>query len=211
MSIELIPVFPGHLQSGEAVFLVDGRLLHAFLEVGCTFPTWIVRRIQEYGFIENQDFIICFSNLRSNHRGGHNRKDYHLTLDMAKELAMVERNDKGRQARRYFIECERRLLAQQQAGVQSARPEMAGFTREECLDLIERCVERTVRAVLHAERPASGPSPSRRENFSEWEKAEILRLDGMGVDVAEIAALLYRPVSSVRSFLWRHRRARQCN
>ncbi|WP_240536708.1 phage antirepressor KilAC domain-containing protein [Bartonella sp. WD12.1] len=41
-------------------------------------------------------------------RGGHNRKEYHLTLDMAKELAMVERNEKGKQARQYFIECERK-------------------------------------------------------------------------------------------------------
>ncbi|WP_303784070.1 antA/AntB antirepressor family protein, partial [Azovibrio restrictus] len=53
---------------------------------------------------------VCSPNLASKQRGGHNRTDYHLTLDMAKELSMVENNEKGRQARRYFIECERRAL-----------------------------------------------------------------------------------------------------
>ena len=96
---------------GCLVQTVNARDLHVFLEVGKVFGTWINDRIQQYGFVENQDFV-CFPILGSKNldgRGGHNRKDYHLTLDMAKELAMVERNDKGRQARRYFIECERRL------------------------------------------------------------------------------------------------------
>ncbi len=65
-------------------------------------------------FIENQDYILL-SNLgkQTSGRGCHNRKEYHLTLDTAKELAMVERNEKGRQVRRYFIECEKRLRQQE--------------------------------------------------------------------------------------------------
>ncbi|GEF29391.1 antirepressor [Escherichia coli O145:H28] len=74
------------------------------------FAAWITNRISEYEFIENQDYILL-SNLgkQTSGRGGHNRKDYHLTLDTAKELAMVEHNEKGRQIRRYFIECEKKL------------------------------------------------------------------------------------------------------
>jgi len=58
-------------------------------------------RIEEYGFEEDKDF--CFSNLsgKTQGSGGLNRKDYYLTLDMAKELSMVERNEKGKQARRF--------------------------------------------------------------------------------------------------------------
>jgi phage anti-repressor protein len=95
---------------GEEVQTVEARKLHKFLQVEARFNDWIVRRIEEYGFEEGKDF--CYSKLSSKpgSRGGHNRKDYHLTLDMAKELSMVERTDKGREARRYFIECERIAL-----------------------------------------------------------------------------------------------------
>jgi phage anti-repressor protein len=106
---ELVPVFAGTLQ-GQAVQLVDGRTLYTFLEVGKRFASWIVERIEEYKFIENQDFILISQNREIKGRGGDRRSiEYHVTLDMAKELAMVERNEKGREVRRYFIECERRL------------------------------------------------------------------------------------------------------
>ncbi len=85
------------------------------------------------------------------------------------------------------------------------------LTRKDLTDLIERCIERGVAAALRAKETISEPAKSRptRENFSEWEKAEILRLDDKGVSAVEIADLLYRPVSSVRSFLWRNRHARR--
>lgn len=92
----------------NTVQTVSARDLHAFLEVGKDFSNWIKDRVDQYGFLENQDFV-CSPISASSGRGGHNRKDYHLTLDMAKELAMVERNEKGKQARQYFIECERKL------------------------------------------------------------------------------------------------------
>lgn len=106
----------------DTIQTVNARDLHAFLEVGKDFSNWIKDRIQQYGFVEGQDFLCspklgsatandCSPNLASKGRGGHNIKEYALSLDMAKELAMVERNDKGKQARLYFIECERRAKA----------------------------------------------------------------------------------------------------
>lgn len=87
---------------------VNARELHAFLENRDHFSTWIKDRISQYGFVENQDFVIASGNSEAI-RGGHNRLDYFLSLDMAKELSMVERNAKGKRARQYFIDCEKRL------------------------------------------------------------------------------------------------------
>ncbi|WP_373740187.1 antA/AntB antirepressor family protein [Neisseria sp.] len=108
----LIPVFNGKLSDSSENLLCDARKLHDFLQVKSNFTTWIARRIEEYGFVENQDFLVFQNwNTKNGQRGG-NRKavsEYHITLDMAKELAMVERNEQGRAARRYFIECEKKL------------------------------------------------------------------------------------------------------
>ncbi|HAT3998592.1 TPA: toxin-antitoxin system, toxin component, Bro domain protein [Elizabethkingia anophelis] len=87
----------------KAVFARD---LHLFLEVKTDFKNWIVRRTEEYGFIENQDFEVLVKNDR-NSNGGRPLKEYVISLDMAKELSMVEKTEKGRQARRYFIEMEK--------------------------------------------------------------------------------------------------------
>lgn len=93
---------------GDApVQTVNARDLHGFLEVGKDFSTWMKDRIEQYGFSEGLDFLI-FPNSGENSKAGRPQREYALTLDMAKELAMVERNAKGKQARQYFIECERR-------------------------------------------------------------------------------------------------------
>ncbi len=111
MTSQLIPVFNGTI-SNETALLVNARDLHSFLDVGKRFASWIVERIAEYGFVENQDFMII-SQVREKIGRGRPAKDYHLNLDTAKELAMVERNEKGRQVRCYFIECEKRLRQQE--------------------------------------------------------------------------------------------------
>ncbi|AQX21133.1 anti-repressor protein [Bartonella sp. CDC_skunk] len=87
----------------EIVQTVNARELHAFLEVKTSFKDWIIRRIQDCKFKEGYDFC----SFLSESSGGRPSKDYALTLDMAKHLAMIERNDKGHQAREYFIECEK--------------------------------------------------------------------------------------------------------
>lgn len=90
----------------KTIQTVNARDLHRALEVSTRFDDWIRRRIDEYGFQENQDFV-CSSNLRSKAgRGGHNRIDYHVSFDMAKELGMVERTPIGRAIRLYFIRKE---------------------------------------------------------------------------------------------------------
>ena len=87
---------------------VSVRDLHSFLEVGRDFSNWIKGRISDYGFIENQDFEVSLI-FEQNTKGGRPTKEYILSMDMAKELSMLERSDRGKQARLYFIECEKRL------------------------------------------------------------------------------------------------------
>lgn len=83
--------------------LVSARELHEFLEVKSKYADWIKNRIRKYDFIEFEDFITVSKILEN----GGKEYDHALTIDMAKELSMVENNDKGKQARKYFIECEK--------------------------------------------------------------------------------------------------------
>lgn len=87
---------------------VNARDLHSFLDVKTRFNDWIKHRIEEYQFIANLDFI-SFTQNSVKPTGGRPTVEYHLTLNMAKELAMVENNEQGRKVRRYFIQCEKEL------------------------------------------------------------------------------------------------------
>ena len=109
---QLIPLQPQTID-GNAVETVSARELHAFLESKRQFADWIKNRITDYDFQENQDFI-CVSQKNETQRadgqiGVAVSNEYYITLDMAKEVAMIENNDKGKQARQYFIDCEKKL------------------------------------------------------------------------------------------------------
>lgn len=105
----LLPVSPRRIGDSE-LNAISGRDLHAFLEVGKVFAAWMPEQIEAYGFVEHRDFEV-FSESGKNPQGGRPAKEYLLSLDMAKELAMVQRTEKGKQARLYFLECERRAHA----------------------------------------------------------------------------------------------------
>lgn len=87
---------------------VSGRDLHDFLEVSTRYNDWFARMV-EYGFTEREDYVLNSEYVRSETRGrDYQQADHVLTLDMAKELAMIQRTPRGQQARRYFIEVEKR-------------------------------------------------------------------------------------------------------
>lgn len=111
---QMVRVFDGQI-GGLPAQVCNGRELHVFLKNGKQFSDWIKQRISQYGFEENQDFE-CLSlksetQRKDGQRGVARSTEYHLTLDMAKELSMVENNEQGRVARRYFIDCEKRMHA----------------------------------------------------------------------------------------------------
>ena len=143
-----IPVLPGQL-GGKSTHLVDARRLHDGLGVRRDFSNWIRGRIQDYGFEVDVDYVVNVAEgdvsqgssvapdnargFRQNGRkpmGGRPNIDYFLTLDMAKELAMVERSARGREARRYFIACERQLR-QLREGLAAAPAVPARLSRAE--------------------------------------------------------------------------------
>lgn len=117
-----IQTFSGVI-ANQSTLLVNARELHERLQICTRFDIWIQRRISEYNFVENLDFI---ERSTLNNRGFFKTKtkDYHLTLDMAKELCMLERSELGRQARRYFIEQEKeaKRLAEQNAKLLASIP-----------------------------------------------------------------------------------------
>ena len=97
----------------KGVQLVDARELHQRLKVQTSFNHWFNRRVSEYNFDENKDYFTENQLLDKNdkkypHRP---RTEYFLTIDMAKEIAMVERTEVGKKIRNYFIEMEK--IAQQ--------------------------------------------------------------------------------------------------
>ena len=116
----IVPVIPGHI-GGRETNIVSAKALHKALGVGKDFSTWITDRISEYDFTIGHDYSVhktispnlgkspngaAYSKIKHSGRPG---KDYLLSVGMAKELAMIERNDQGRAIRRYFIQCEEEL------------------------------------------------------------------------------------------------------
>ena len=131
---ELIPLHPQTID-GNAVETVNARELHAFVESKQDFSTWIKNRIYEYDFVESQDYVKLAENKAPQKNGAEKsmtydnwqgRIEYFVSVGMAKELSMVERNDKGKQARRYFIECEKQLHEQIANPVPTPTPPVAG-------------------------------------------------------------------------------------
>lgn len=125
---ELIPI-----QDSGGVQAVMGRDLHEFLEVATPYDKWFPRMV-EYGFIAGQDF----STKLSESTGGRPRTDHVISLDMAKEISMIQRTDKGKQARQYFIECEKRYQAGEMSELDEAK-------------LVQRALQITYRQVRELE------------------------------------------------------------
>ena len=88
---------------------VSARELHEKLEVTERFSSWFDRMLK-YGFEENVDFTSVKSFTVVNNGAQKPIDEYYISIDMAKEICMIQRSDKGRMFRQYFIECERRLI-----------------------------------------------------------------------------------------------------
>ena len=167
----LIPI----IDQGDEVQAVMGRDLHAFLEVATPYDKWFPRMVA-YGFDEGLDF----STKMSESTGGRPRVDHIVRLDMAKEISMIQRTAKGKQARQYFIECERRVKAQ--------KPDVAQLTRMELLQMAmdsekERLALETRNKELEPKALFADAVSTSDTDILVGELAKILR--GNGVEIGQ--------------------------
>lgn len=96
-------------ENSDGTVVVLGRHLHEFLEIGTAYKDWFPRMV-EYGFIENEDFNLLKIErvqLEGNRYVTREIIDHTLSIDMAKEISMIQRNEKGKQARQYFLQVEK--------------------------------------------------------------------------------------------------------
>jgi phage anti-repressor protein len=192
-------------------FPIDARELHEKLFDGqehfTRFNDWINNRIKDYGFVEGQDF---YSEL-SKSTGGRRAVEYHLTIDMGKELAMLENNEKGRMVRKYFIAVEkafrqtnaiklvskevRRELtdALRDSGLNE---KMHGFGYKTFTDLVYKMVigmsAKQFRTALNLPKDANV-----REHISEFQRQQVAKIEravqsfiDCGFDYNEIKSML---------------------
>ena len=171
---DIVPVISGQI-GGRDSNIVSAKALHKALGVGNDFSTWIKLRIDEYGFVLGTDYAVFdssnFRNQSTNFeqdeaswvtkRGGDRRsKDYGLSLGMAKELAMIERNEQGRAIRRYFIQCEEAL--------QRSVPEIAAQYRRQLKARIGAAsLFKPMCAALEAARAEQGKQTSQNHYTNE--------------------------------------------
>jgi phage anti-repressor protein len=101
----IIPIYDNNNER-----IVNARELHEFLQVGKDFTSWIKARIEKYGFIENEDYILTLT--KTGERKNVIKHDYFLKMDTAKEISMVENNERGRYIRKYFIDIEKQFKQQ---------------------------------------------------------------------------------------------------
>lgn len=110
----------------EGKQLVSARELHEFLGVRSKYSDWVKNRIKKYEFVENVDYTTVSKILES----GGKEYEHVITTEMAKELSMVENNDKGSKARKYFIDCEKQLKENVQAlNTSQLSPELQMFNQ----------------------------------------------------------------------------------
>lgn len=156
-------------QRGEAL-LVDARLLHQFLDIATRFNDWIVRRLADALAVEGEDFYSELSKTT-----GRPASEYWLTLDLAKELAMLERSERGREVRRYFIQAEKQL---RQRDIQPALPQTLPEALRQLADSLE--AETRAQEALALAAPKVDAFDALMDSRSTYLVREAAKLLGLG-------------------------------
>lgn len=168
--------------------LVSGRELHKFLEVGTEYMKWFSRIIEKYNFIENKDFTVIVKNDEDDTAFGGIRKstDHLMTLNVAKEIAMVSNTEKGKQARIYFIKCEEawnssEMILARANQIQSHMIE--DYTKK--IELLENKVREDKPKVLFAESVATS-----KTSILVGDLAKIIKQNGVDIGAKRLFSWL---------------------
>lgn len=172
---DLIPVIPGQIGCHQTS-VVSARALHAALGVGRDFTNWIKGRIGRYQFTSGDDYCTVenltspvLASAKSRQQVAH---DYLLTLNTAKEIAMVERNERGRAIRRYFIRCEEELQHLSPQTIRELRHQLKGR-------VMAASHHKPMCAALAVQRAAAGKLTHGHHYATEANLIARLVLDGM--------------------------------
>ena len=177
-------------ENGEQ--LVSGRELHEFLEVNEKYTDWF-KRMVEYGFAENVDFIGLSE--KSEKLGGRPRTNHAMTLNMAKEVSMIQRTEKGKQARLYFIDVENQYKA-----IQKRLPS----TREAIQQLLLQGVEEVNQRVDDMEERLSNVEENAKLDTGDYNVIskrvkkrvyEVARAYGLNVKQSKLLSPLFKDIN----------------
>ena len=169
---ELIPIKSATI-GGEEINAVNARELHTFLGVGKDFSNWIKDRIKKYGFAEGIDFAKFSPESAKTTSGGRPTVEYLLSIAMAKELCMVERNAKGKEARLYFIDCEKKLKEAKASQIPQSLPEALRLAA----DLAEQKMQ--LEAQIKEDAPKVGFSDTVQKSFGDMLIREAAKALGL--------------------------------
>jgi phage anti-repressor protein len=168
---ELIPVIPGVIGS-QSTSIVNAKALHIALGVGRVFSSWFNSRVTRYEFVAGRDFGQLTPERVEIIGAGRPEVNYAISVEMAKELAMVENSEQGRAVRRYFIQCEEELQRQ-------APKKAAALRRELKARLTAASYFKPMCAALDMARAEQGKTTQQRHYTTESNMLARIVLDGM--------------------------------
>lgn len=156
--------------------VVSARELYNFLGATERFQSWFDRHLQ-FGFIADVDFT-SVKNFAVVHNGAQKEiSDYAISIDMAKELSMLQRSDKGKQARQYFIACEKKLKEQSKNQLPQTFAQALALAAEQALKLEEQ--QKAIEVMKPKEEFFDAVAGS-KDAISMNEVAKVLDIKGMG-------------------------------
>lgn len=172
---------------------VNARDIHNYLEVKTKFSMWIQRAISKYDFKENVDYLLAIP--KNGNGGKFENIEYIVTIDMAKELAMLENNEKGKEIRKYFIKVEKEYFDSL-----SKNSNELNFYKEKYFEALEREND-LLRNMINNDLPPIMKPVIPNTNFTMQEIEEIKELRKQGFSIRQIAKIINRSTGGVYNYV----------